>query len=371
MQRLAPQWLHGCRLRAVLVRADVPQARRASSAPACRSTSRTPPTTTRRSGRGGCRRWRSRRCARCDPDYPLWRDFPYEYEHDRLAIDLINGSDLLRQWVDDPAATPADLDALAAPDEARVARANARTCCSMPDGRRCGSDASVRPAGGRRRHQWRGRRARRGRARPAHAALRAARPRRAHLLGQHQADPRRAALPRVLRFPAGAQVVARARDRAHLGAAHLLAAALRAAARRAPAAGVDDPRRTVPLRPPRAPAACCRARRACACAGIPRAQPLDPRYRWGFVYSDCWVDDARLVVLTVEGRARARRHGDARARAARRCDARRPLARDAHARRRQHARGARRAPWSTPPAHGWTASSTRPRRCPPATTRAR
>ena len=52
------------------------------------------------------------------PDYDLWRDFPYEYEHDRLAIDVINGSELLRQWVDDPAATPADLDALAAPDEA-------------------------------------------------------------------------------------------------------------------------------------------------------------------------------------------------------------------------------------------------------------
>lgn len=55
---------------------------------------------------------------RLQPDYPLWRDFPYEYEHERLAIDLINGSPLLREWVDDPAATPADLDALAAPDEA-------------------------------------------------------------------------------------------------------------------------------------------------------------------------------------------------------------------------------------------------------------
>lgn len=51
------------------------------------------------------------------PDYPLWRDFAYEYEHERLAIDLINGSPLLRQWVDDPAATPADLEALAKPDE--------------------------------------------------------------------------------------------------------------------------------------------------------------------------------------------------------------------------------------------------------------
>ena len=35
------------------------------------------------------------------PDYPLWRDFPYEYEHGKLAIDVINGSELLRQWVDD------------------------------------------------------------------------------------------------------------------------------------------------------------------------------------------------------------------------------------------------------------------------------
>lgn len=51
------------------------------------------------------------------PDYPLWRDFPYEYERDRLAIDLINGSPLLREWVDDPAAAPGDFDALVAADE--------------------------------------------------------------------------------------------------------------------------------------------------------------------------------------------------------------------------------------------------------------
>ena len=55
---------------------------------------------------------------RLQPGYALWRDFPYEYEHGRLAIDLINGGDALRRWVDDAAATPADLDALAAPDEA-------------------------------------------------------------------------------------------------------------------------------------------------------------------------------------------------------------------------------------------------------------
>jgi uncharacterized protein YbbC (DUF1343 family) len=54
---------------------------------------------------------------RLQPGYALWRDFPYEYVHDRLAIDVINGSPLLREWVDDPGATPADLDALATADE--------------------------------------------------------------------------------------------------------------------------------------------------------------------------------------------------------------------------------------------------------------
>ncbi|OSZ75567.1 exo-beta-N-acetylmuramidase NamZ domain-containing protein [Hydrogenophaga sp. IBVHS1] len=52
------------------------------------------------------------------PDYPLWRDFPYEYEHDRLAIDLINGGPLLREWVDDVTAAPAVLNEAAAADEA-------------------------------------------------------------------------------------------------------------------------------------------------------------------------------------------------------------------------------------------------------------
>ena len=51
------------------------------------------------------------------PDYDLWRDFPYEYERDRLAIDVINGSTLLREWVDDREATAADLESLAAADE--------------------------------------------------------------------------------------------------------------------------------------------------------------------------------------------------------------------------------------------------------------
>lgn len=52
------------------------------------------------------------------PDAPVWRKFPYEYEHERLAFDLLNGGPELRAWVDDPAATPDDLDAICAPDEA-------------------------------------------------------------------------------------------------------------------------------------------------------------------------------------------------------------------------------------------------------------
>ena len=55
---------------------------------------------------------------RLAPDYPLWRDFPYEYEFERLAIDVINGGRALREWVDDAAAEPGDLDARTEPDEA-------------------------------------------------------------------------------------------------------------------------------------------------------------------------------------------------------------------------------------------------------------
>jgi uncharacterized protein YbbC (DUF1343 family) len=51
------------------------------------------------------------------PDYELWRDFPYEYEFGKLAIDVINGSPVLREWVDDPQSAPGDLDGLAKRDE--------------------------------------------------------------------------------------------------------------------------------------------------------------------------------------------------------------------------------------------------------------
>ena len=52
------------------------------------------------------------------PDYAIWRDFPYEYELDRLAIDVINGGPSLREWVEDGAALPGDLDGIARADEA-------------------------------------------------------------------------------------------------------------------------------------------------------------------------------------------------------------------------------------------------------------
>jgi uncharacterized protein YbbC (DUF1343 family) len=118
MHKLAPQWLQGCRLRPIWFE----------------------PTFHKHAGQlcAGLQihvedpvhynhaifqPWRLMALAfkairRLQPDYPLWRDFAYEYEHGRLAIDLINGSPLLREWVDDPAATPANLDALARPDEA-------------------------------------------------------------------------------------------------------------------------------------------------------------------------------------------------------------------------------------------------------------
>jgi uncharacterized protein YbbC (DUF1343 family) len=116
MRALAPQWLQGCRLRECWFE----------------------PTFHKHAGKlcGGLqihvdepgydheafRPWRLMALAfkalrSLSRDYPLWRDFPYEYETSRLAIDVINGGESLRKWVDDPAAAPADLDALAAGDE--------------------------------------------------------------------------------------------------------------------------------------------------------------------------------------------------------------------------------------------------------------
>ncbi len=119
MRRLAPQWLCGCRLRecwfeptfhkhvgqlcaGVQIHVEDPQ----------------------HYGHADFRPWRLQALAfkalrTQQPDYPLWRDFPYEYEKDRLAIDLINGGPVLREWVDDPGASAADLDRVAQADETR------------------------------------------------------------------------------------------------------------------------------------------------------------------------------------------------------------------------------------------------------------
>jgi len=118
MHALAPRWLAGCRLRSCWFE----------------------PTFNKHVGtlcaglqvhvedsahydHSGFRPWRLVALAfkalrRLRPDYPLWADFPYEYEFNRRPIDVINGSELLRTWVDDPHASPADLDVLAAADEA-------------------------------------------------------------------------------------------------------------------------------------------------------------------------------------------------------------------------------------------------------------
>jgi uncharacterized protein YbbC (DUF1343 family) len=51
------------------------------------------------------------------PDYALWRDFPYEYELERLAFDVINGGESLRLWIDDSNASVMDLQTRLLDDE--------------------------------------------------------------------------------------------------------------------------------------------------------------------------------------------------------------------------------------------------------------
>lgn len=51
------------------------------------------------------------------PDYELWHRQPYEYETERLAIDLLSGGTFLREWVDSPDAAAADLESRLRRDE--------------------------------------------------------------------------------------------------------------------------------------------------------------------------------------------------------------------------------------------------------------
>ncbi|MGZ3730928.1 MAG: exo-beta-N-acetylmuramidase NamZ family protein, partial [Bdellovibrionota bacterium] len=44
------------------------------------------------------------------PSYDLYRDFAYEYVFDKLAFHVINGGPKLKDWIDDPSSTPAQLD---------------------------------------------------------------------------------------------------------------------------------------------------------------------------------------------------------------------------------------------------------------------
>ena len=116
MRRLAPEWLAGCRLRACWFEPTFHKHRGTLCAGVQTHVE------DRSYDHAAFRPWRLQALAfkalrNLQPGYDLWRDFPYEYESDRLAIDLINGSELLRAWVDDRAALPGDLESLARADE--------------------------------------------------------------------------------------------------------------------------------------------------------------------------------------------------------------------------------------------------------------
>ncbi len=117
MERLAPEWLAGCAIRECWFEPTFHK----HSGQLCSSLM------IHAEGRfynhAAFRPWRLQALAfkairNLRPDYPLWRDFPYEYVFDKLAIDVINGGPALREWVDDPASQPGDLDKLASRDEA-------------------------------------------------------------------------------------------------------------------------------------------------------------------------------------------------------------------------------------------------------------
>jgi uncharacterized protein YbbC (DUF1343 family) len=115
MRALAPEWLRGCTLRACWFEPTFNK----HAGKLCAGVQVHIDDTYKHSA---FKPWRLHALAfkalrTLEPKYPLWRDFAYEYERGRLAIDLINGSDLLRKWVDDRRSTPADLDRLARADE--------------------------------------------------------------------------------------------------------------------------------------------------------------------------------------------------------------------------------------------------------------
>ncbi|HWE46439.1 MAG TPA: DUF1343 domain-containing protein [Caulobacteraceae bacterium] len=117
MQALAPKWVEGCRLRDIWFEPtfhkhvhQLCNGVQIHTEDAAYDHSRFKPWRIQALGFKAIRK--------LHPAYDLWRDFPYEYEFGKLPIDVINGSPLLREWIDDANATPADLDAITLPDEA-------------------------------------------------------------------------------------------------------------------------------------------------------------------------------------------------------------------------------------------------------------
>ncbi|HYI40414.1 MAG TPA: DUF1343 domain-containing protein [Allosphingosinicella sp.] len=116
MRRLAPEWLKGCALRPIAFEPTFHK----HEGKTCHGVHIHPEGAFY--DHEAFRPWRLQSLAfkairRLYPAYDLWRDFPYEYEFGKLAIDVINGGPALREWVDDEAASPEDLDALTVPDE--------------------------------------------------------------------------------------------------------------------------------------------------------------------------------------------------------------------------------------------------------------
>lgn len=56
------------------------------------------------------------------PDYPIYRDFAYEYTKGKLAFDVINGGEKLRQWIENPKAQVKDLEKALQADEKKWAK---------------------------------------------------------------------------------------------------------------------------------------------------------------------------------------------------------------------------------------------------------
>ena len=81
------------------------------------------------------------------------------------------------------------------------------------------------------------------------------------------------------------------------------AAALRAPLSKGTSPGLDAEARACFSTIISADGSACRQRSASTCVGTPPARPLKPEFVKGFEYSDCWVDDARLVVLNARDAA--------------------------------------------------------------------